>query len=95
MGLKSWFNKLKTWFCSLSDKTQHFIICLIASISVGILNPFAGFMTAMGLGFGKEFGDDRAPGNKWDWKDVGADLAGAVLGTSLALLLRFLFSLLK
>lgn len=94
MGFKSWFNKLKSWFCGLNDKKQHFIICLIASLFVGVLNPFAGFMTAMGLGFGKEFGDDRAPGNKWDWKDVGADLAGAVLGAGLVLLFRFLLGIL-
>ncbi|MBQ3729720.1 MAG: hypothetical protein IJS84_00080 [Spirochaetales bacterium] len=94
MGIKSWFKRLKSWFSGLNDKKQHFIVCLIASFFVGLINLFAGFMTAMGLGFGKEFGDDRAPGNRWDWKDIGADLIGAVLGTAFALLFRFLLGLL-
>lgn len=86
--------RIKTWFKGLSDKKQHFLVCLISSLSVGLISPFAGFVFAMGLGFGKEFGDSRAIGNHWDWKDVGADLGGAVLGTSGAILFRFLLSLL-
>lgn len=94
MGIKSLLSKLESRFISLSDKKQHLIVCLVASLFIGMINPFAGFLTAMGLGFGKEFGDYAAPDNRWDWKDIGADLIGAVIGTALAILFRFLLGLL-
>jgi len=34
----------------------------------------------MGTGVGKEYGDAKSPGNKWDWKDILADLVGAAVG---------------
>lgn len=94
MGFKSLFNRLKTSFCNLSDKKQHFLVCLISSFCVGVMDPFAGFMVAMGLGFGKEFGDSRALANRWDWNDVLADFAGSVAGTAVSVLFRFLLGLL-
>jgi uncharacterized protein YfiM (DUF2279 family) len=35
---------------------------------------------ALGLGIGKEYGDSRAVGNKWDWLDIVADVLGCAVG---------------
>ena len=79
------------------DKILHFAVCAIAAFVcasiVGAMskNEFAGatagFAMAMGLGIGKEYGDSKAKGNKWDWLDILADFLGAVTGV-------FLYSLL-
>lgn len=62
------------------DKLMHFGICLIT----GILSP----MLALGLSFGKEYGDKRASGNHWCWWDIAADAAGIALAV---ILRHFLF----
>jgi len=55
------------------DKWMHFGVSLITSI----IHP----MLAVGLGIGKEYGDSRAKGNKWDWYDILADGIGVAVGT--------------
>lgn len=57
-----------------TDKWKHFginyaICALLGNYGV----PFA-----LGASLGKEYGDKMSPGNKWDWKDILADLAGIV-----------------
>jgi uncharacterized protein YfiM (DUF2279 family) len=48
-----------------------------------------GAFFALGLGLGKEYGDSKASGNKWDWWDIVADVVGIVIGSgTLFLLLR-------
>ena len=59
-----------------TDKWKHFginyaICALLGNYGV----PFA-----LGASLGKEYGDKMSPGNKWDWKDILADLAGIVAG---------------
>lgn len=54
------------------DKLYHFSICLIASL----VHPWL----AVGLALGKEYGDSKAVGNKWDWFDILADALGIILG---------------
>lgn len=39
-----------------------------------------GFLAGFCLGLGKEFGDYRASGNSWSWKDVLFDCIGAFIG---------------
>lgn len=40
----------------------------------------------VGLSLGKEYGDSKAPGNKWDWYDILADAIGIVTGLLLVLI---------
>ncbi len=44
---------------------------------------FAGLACALAMGVGKEYGDECAEGNEWDWDDVAADIVGAIIGASL------------
>lgn len=55
------------------DKWLHFEVCLIAAI----INPWF----AAGLAIGKEYGDSKASGNKWDWWDILADACGIIMGS--------------
>lgn len=73
------------------DKILHCGVCAIASLVVGLIDPLAGAAFAIGLGLGKEYGDSKARGNKWDWLDIAADAVGTMIGTGLALLIRKLF----
>lgn len=44
---------------------------------------FAGLACALAMGVGKEYGDECAEGNQWDWDDIAADIVGAIIGSSL------------
>ena len=86
------------------DHWKHFWICAIATLgSFGYMATFFDFSPAfwsswllpMGLGFGKEYGDSQASGNKWDWTDIGADIAGTVAAMAFILLLKFIASLIR
>ena len=44
---------------------------------------FAGVACALAMGIGKEYGDECAEGNAWDWDDLAADVVGAIIGASL------------
>ena len=44
---------------------------------------FAGLACALAMGVGKEYGDECAEGNNWDWDDIAADIVGAIIGSSL------------
>ena len=66
------------------DKLYHFGICLIVTLLFGFLiNPITGAVGALGLGFGKEYGDSKAPGNSWDNWDLLADTIGVVVGLTI------------
>ena len=65
------------------DKWLHFAVCTVTSIID------TGF--AIGLAIGKEYGDSKAAGNKWDWMDILADAAGIVLGTAIRIGIIMLF----
>lgn len=82
------------------DHKKHFIICAIATLlAFGLYAPFLPFwhvflmcpMLPLGLGVGKEYGDSQASGNRWDWKDIGADILG--IGAALVWLLLMYFLL--
>ena len=63
------------------DKIIHFTICFVSTVLVGLAaGKAAGAAGAAGLGIGKEYGDSRAPGNRWDNWDLLADFAGIVAG---------------
>lgn len=44
---------------------------------------FSGVACALAMGVGKEYGDERAEGNSWDWQDIAVDIVGAIIGASL------------
>ena len=52
----------------------------------GSINIWLGIGLAVGLSVGKEYGDSKAPGNKWDWYDILADVIGIVIGLLLVLI---------
>ena len=51
---------------------------------------FAGVACALAMGVGKEYGDECAEGNYWDWKDIAADCIGALVGAGFAMILTIL-----
>lgn len=69
------------------DKFYHFGACFISSLFVGlVLGPLSGFVSAMALGIGKEYGDSKAKGNEWSWGDIIADIVGAFVGAIIVLI---------
>ena len=50
----------------------------------------AGFCGGLAAGAGKEYGDECAEGNYWDWKDIAADCIGALVGGGFAMILTIL-----
>lgn len=75
------------------DHIKHFGVCLIiafiaSSIEAGFGASYyqaaiAGIIAGGAIGVGKEYGDHCAPGNKWNWSDIVADMTGAVFGSAL------------
>ena len=47
----------------------------------------SGFLGGLAAGVGKEYGDECAAGNYWDWKDIAADCIGSLVGGGLAAIL--------
>lgn len=80
----------------MNDKLQHFLVCaVIAAVMAAVMmvtgatvvqTAIASVGAAMAAGLGKEYGDKNATGNHWCWLDLAADLAGAVVGATLILL---------
>lgn len=80
----------------MNDKLQHFLVCVaIAAMMAAMMRltgatvvqtAIASVGAAMAAGLGKEYGDKNAAGNHWCWVDLAADLAGAVVGATLILL---------
>jgi hypothetical protein len=70
------------------DKMLHFFVSALSTFLLSIASPIMGVSFTVGLGLGKEYGDSKAKGNRWDWFDIIADLVGISLGLLLALLIR-------
>ena len=76
------------------DKIIHAVVCSLATLVIGAcFLPLGwhciliGAFFALGLGLGKEYGDSKASGNKWDWLDILADVVGMVIGSGTLFLL--------
>jgi hypothetical protein len=52
-----------------TDKLLHFTLSAVFTFALSLANPIAGISFTLGLGLGKEYGDSKAVGNKWDWWD--------------------------
>ncbi len=61
------------------------IVCHCEELMPHLLAPvwFSGVACALAMGVGKEYGDECAEGNSWDWDDIAADIVGAIIGSSL------------
>ncbi len=76
------------------DKILHALVCFAAVVGCGIATCWisidasfaSGIGFAIGLGLGKEYGDSKAKGNKWDWMDIAADLIGTAAGALVLIL---------
>lgn len=77
-------------FLKQSDKLKHCLVNLLVMLIAGSINIWLGIGLAVGLSVGlsvgKEYGDSKAPGNKWDWYDILADAIGIVTGLLLVLI---------
>lgn len=50
----------------------------------------AGFLGGLATGVGKEYGDECADGNQWDWQDIAADCIGSLVGSGFAMIIMIL-----
>ena len=50
----------------------------------------AGFLGGLAAGVGKEYGDECAEGNYWDWQDIVADCIGSLVGSGFAMIITIL-----
>ena len=73
-------------FLKQSDKLKHCLVNLLVMLIAGSINIWLGIGLAVGLSLGKEYGDSKAPDNKWDWYDILADAIGIVIGLLLVLI---------
>ena len=75
------------------DKYKHFGVCFIITFVIGIIaiflnvnsmgSSYCGFCAALSAGFAKEYGDVCSDNNHWDWKDIIADILGALVGAGI------------
>jgi uncharacterized protein YfiM (DUF2279 family) len=89
--------KADTWLGK--DKAQHFMASFLL-VSFGTVwhsdhhdngpgqDVHFGMGLSLSLGIAKEFRDLSAPGGRFSWKDIVADVAGTVFGGLLLLLIR-------
>lgn len=60
-------------------------LCVSAFVAHFTTDPtpaiLGGFFSGLFLGVGKEYGDSRAGGNCWSWKDMVFNLIGSVIGS--------------
>ena len=68
------------------------IVCHCEEMMPHLLAPiwFGGFTSALAMGIGKEYGDECAEGNKWDWEDILHDVLGGFVGASIVYLTLYL-----
>ena len=86
--MKKLLQKILAFFHIPWDKFLHFSVSAGATFLIGIVTFFMGMRDSMiasglfslGLGLGKEYGDSKAKGNKWDWWDIVADVVGIACG---------------
>ena len=68
------------------DKKLHFAVNFACSVIGGIY----GILFGLGASLGKEYGDSKAVGNKWDWYDIIADIDGLIIGGTIHYFIYYL-----
>lgn len=68
----------------------HIIACMLCAFVVSAIIAHTtteptpaivgGWLSGMFLGVGKEFGDSRATGNSWSWRDMFCNFIGSSVG---------------
>lgn len=75
---------LLVWASLIVNSNEELMPHLLAPIW------FAGMASALAMGIGKEYGDECAEGNQWDWQDVLYDVLGGIVGASIVCLTLYL-----
>lgn len=68
----------------------HIVACMLCAFQISVIIALTtpdptpcivgGFISAMMLGIGKEYGDYKNPNNSFSWSDILADFIGSVIG---------------
>lgn len=100
------YNRFNFGFMTDNDKhiivtaAMSFVVGLLCAVALrlqgvawvdcyaGVL--LAGFLGGLSAGVGKEYGDECAEGNQWDWQDIAADGIGSLVGSGFAMILTIL-----
>ena len=79
--MKKLYNKIANFLCSFtSDKYVHFIGCIILVQLIALFIPFYyAMLIVFILGLGKEIFDSKQKDNKFDIKDLLADILGIII----------------
>ena len=79
--MKKIYNKIANFLCSFtSDKYVHFIVCIILVQLIALFIPFYyAMLIVFILGLGKEIFDSKQKDDKFDVKDLLADILGIVI----------------
>ena len=78
--MKKIYNKIANFLCSFtSDKYVHFIVCMILVQLIALFIPFYyAMLIVFILGLGKEIFDSKQKDDKFDVKDLLADILGII-----------------
>ena len=78
--MKKLYNKIANFLCSFtSDKYIHFIVCMILVQLIALFIPFYyAMLIVFILGLGKEIFDSKQKDDKFDVKDLFADILGII-----------------
>ena len=78
--MKKLYNKIANFLCSFtSDKYVHFIVCIILVQLIALFIPFYyAMLIVFILGLGKEIFDSKQKDDKFDVKDLLADILGII-----------------
>ena len=79
--MKKLYNKIANFLCSFtSDKYVHFIVCIILVQLIALFIPFYyAMLIVFILGLSKEIFDSKQKDDKFDVKDLLADILGIII----------------
>ena len=79
--MKKIYNKIANFLCSFtSDKYIHFIVCMILVQLIALFIPFYyAMLIVFILGLSKEIFDSTQQDDKFDVKDLLADILGIII----------------
>lgn len=79
--MKKLYNKIANFLCSFtSDKYVHFIVCMILVQLISLFIPFYyAMLIVFILGLSKEIFDSKQKDDKFDVKDLLADILGIII----------------